>query len=227
MDAHALLKSQGWRGHGHTLHPSDDSAGLARPLLISRKDNTLGIGKKEHCTSDQWWLNAFDQQLQGLDTTGKTGAAVVQTVQRGALNAIQARGAAARYTGVYGLYASFVRGGLLEGTISSPSSSGNSTPRDTSATAESTSESGADTAGRPRISETKSERKARRAQRRRERAEKKARKSTSRALNVEGILAARRRKKMDKKALETKEERRARREAKRKRKHERRKGSEG
>ncbi|KLU87841.1 hypothetical protein MAPG_06832 [Magnaporthiopsis poae ATCC 64411] len=224
MDAHALLKSQGWRGHGHTLHPSDDSAGLARPLLISRKDNTFGIGKKEHCTSDQWWLNAFDQQLQGLDTTGKTGTAVVQTVQRGALNAIQARGAAARYTGAYGLYASFVRGGLLEGTISSPSSSGDSTPRDTSATAESTPGSGIDMVGR---SETKSERKARRAQRRRERAEKKARKSTGGVLDVEEILAARRKKKMDKKALETKEERRTRREAKRKRKRERRKGPEG
>ncbi len=62
----ASLSSQGWRGHGHTLHATDDSTGLARPLLLARKDNRLGIGSKEHgATSDQWWLNAFDQQLKG------------------------------------------------------------------------------------------------------------------------------------------------------------------
>lgn len=224
MDAHALLKAQGWRGHGHTLHPTDDATGLSRPLLISRKDNTLGIGKKEHCTSDQWWLNAFDQQLQGLDTSGKNGTAVVQTVQRGALNAIQARGAAARYTGAYGLYASFVKGGLLEGTISSPSSGG-STPLDSSTSAEDTPDSGEMTL-RSSVPETKRERKARRTLRRRERAEKKASKSAG-GLDVEAILATRKKKKMERKALETKEERRIRREAKRQRKEERRKGSAG
>ncbi|TLD23237.1 hypothetical protein PspLS_07457 [Pyricularia sp. CBS 133598] len=207
MDAQALLKSQGWRGHGHTLHPTDDSTGLAKPLLLSRKDNTLGIGKKEHCTSDQWWLNAFDQQLQGLDTTSQKGA-IVQTVSRGALNAIETRGVASRYTGAYGLYASFVRGGLLEGTISSSTtSSGDSTPAPD---------------GETRL-ETKSERKARRALRRRERAEKKARGG----LDVDAILAARKKKKTDRKALETKEEKKARREEKRKRKDERRRGTAG
>ncbi|OBT52950.1 hypothetical protein VE04_06725, partial [Pseudogymnoascus sp. 24MN13] len=77
MNAHALLTSQGWRGSGHSLHAHSDSIGLARPLLVSQKQNTLGVGKKQHRTSDMWWMNAFDKSLQGLDTS-KEGQ-VVQT----------------------------------------------------------------------------------------------------------------------------------------------------
>lgn len=110
MDARALLTSQGWRGKGHSLHLTDDSIGLAKPLLLSRKDNTKGLGTKQHFTSDQWWMNAFDEQLKGLDTS-KEGQ-VKQTVTTGKLNSIE-KGS----LGKYYLYTSFVRGGFLEGTL--------------------------------------------------------------------------------------------------------------
>lgn len=109
MDAHALLSAQGWRGHGHSLHKTDDSIGLAKPLLLNRKNNTKGLGDKQHFTSDQWWMNAFDEQLKGLETTKK---GVKQTITTGKLNAIE-NGS----LGKYSLYTSFVRGGLLEGTL--------------------------------------------------------------------------------------------------------------
>lgn len=113
MDAHALLKSQGWRGTGHSLHPTNDSTGLTRPILVSRKQNNLGVGKKQHNTSDMWWMNAFDQSLKGLDTS-KEGT-VVQTVSNGGLDMIVKGGS--RFVGNKGLYASFVRGESLSGTI--------------------------------------------------------------------------------------------------------------
>jgi nucleolar protein TMA23 len=116
MDAHALLTSQGWRGTGHSLHPTNDSTGLRRPLLVSRKDNTLGVGKKAHRTSDMWWLNAFDSSLKGLDTS-KQGT-VVQTITSGGLDMVKMGGS--KFVGTAaggGLYASFVRGEPLTGTI--------------------------------------------------------------------------------------------------------------
>lgn len=94
------------------MHKTDDSIGLAKPLLLNRKDNTKGLGTTQHFTSDQWWMNAFDEQLQGLDTTKK--GKVVQTISTGKLNSIE-KGS----LGKYSLYTSFVRGGLLHGTISS------------------------------------------------------------------------------------------------------------
>ncbi|KAK7459977.1 hypothetical protein CaCOL14_009070 [Colletotrichum acutatum] len=110
MDARALLQSQGWRGSGHSLHATDDRIGLAKPLLLNRKDNTKGLGTKAHFTSDTWWMNAFDEQLQGLDTS-KPGQ-VTQTVTAGRLNQIEKVSG-----GKWMLYASFVKGGFLEGTI--------------------------------------------------------------------------------------------------------------
>jgi nucleolar protein TMA23 len=110
MNAHALLTAQGWRGHGHSLHKSDDKIGLAKPLLLSRKDNTKGLGVAQHFNTDQWWLSAFDEQLKGLEMT-ETG--VKQTVKSGKLDTIQ-KGAAGRWS----VYQSFVKGGFLDGTLS-------------------------------------------------------------------------------------------------------------
>ncbi|KAM0466959.1 hypothetical protein ACHAPV_000470 [Trichoderma viride] len=111
MDAHALLSAQGWRGTGHSLHKTDDSIGLAKPLLLNRKTNTKGLGNTKHFTSDMWWMNAFDEQLKGLDTSKK--GQVVQTVKTGKLNALD-HGSVSKYS----VYATFVRGGFLEGTLS-------------------------------------------------------------------------------------------------------------
>lgn len=121
MDAHALLTSQGWRGTGNSLHPTSNSIGLSRPLLVSKKADNLGIGKKQHRTSDMWWMNAFDSSLKGLDTS-KEGQ-VIQTVTSGGLDMVQKGGA--KWVGSKGgLYASFVRGEVLGGTLEDESESG-------------------------------------------------------------------------------------------------------
>lgn len=213
MDARALLTSQGWRGSGHSLHKSDDTIGLSKPILASRKDNTLGIGRKNHVTSDQWWLNAFDEQLKSLDTSNKTS--IVQTKKNTKLDSLLTAGAG-KYKGVNALYACFVSGGMLEGSLSWKSE-GEST--DATPEAEAV----------PVRTETREERRARRAEKKRRKAEKEAKKLAKK-------MAKSKSKKDEKKsstkraASETKEERRARKEAKRKRrqdKEKRRKANEG
>lgn len=217
MDAHALLKSQGWRGSGHSLHKTDDSIGLAKPILTSRKNNTLGIGRKDHVTSDQWWLNALDEQLKSLDTSSKTS--IVQTKRNTKLEGLLTAGAG-KYTGANSLYACFVSGGLLQGTLQ-----GESHHESTDTTPEAEVPTSVK-------KETKEERRARREERRRKRAAKLARDSTASEEVVDKESFESRDKpkskskskpKSEKKAKsgkkggipETKEERRARKEARR------------
>lgn len=216
MDASALLKSQGWRGSGHSLHKTDDSIGLAKPILVSRKNNTLGIGRKNHVTSDQWWLNAFDEQLKSLDTSGKTS--VVQTKENTKLAGLLTVGAG-KYSGANALYACFVSGGLLQGTVK-PNTEGEST--DTTPEAEVVPRARKETKGERRArKEAKRRRKAEREARRLRKAEKRAKKTAS-----AGASASRKSKDKSKKdnkkgaVTESKEERRARKEAKRKRRDE-------
>jgi nucleolar protein TMA23 len=109
MNARALLKSQGWQ-EGHGFQGADESRGLTKPLLLARKDDNLGVGTI-HSTVDQWWLNAFDQQLKGLDTSKK--GKVVQTLKTGPIDTVRANSKHKHGR----LYASFVRGATLEGTI--------------------------------------------------------------------------------------------------------------
>lgn len=155
MNAHALLAAQGWRGKGHSLHKTDDAIGLAKPLLLSRKDDTKGLGTKQHFTSDQWWMDAFDEQLKGLDTS-KEGE-VLQTVTTGKLNSIE-KGS----LGKYYLYTSFVRGGFLEGTLGNQDEKQSSDSDDGGQTAKS---------DEPQPKETKEERRARKEAKRRRREE--------------------------------------------------------
>lgn len=200
MDARALLTSQGWRGSGHSLHKSDDSIGLSKPILASRKDNTLGIGRKNHVTSDQWWLNAFDEQLKSLDTSNKTS--IVQTKKNTKLDSLLTAGAG-KYKGANALYACFVSGGMLEGSLKwkSEGESTDATPEAEAA---------------PVRTETKAERRARRAEKKRRKAEKEAKKLAKKAAKIK--LKKESKKSSTKRAeSETKEERRARKEAKRKR----------
>lgn len=215
MDARALLTSQGWRGSGHSLHKTDDSIGLAKPILVSRKNNTLGIGRKNHVTSDQWWLNAFDEQLKSIDTSSKTSV-VVQTKTTTKLDGLLTHGAG-KYTGANALYACFVSGGLLHGTLkqSEESESADATPE-------------AEVA--PVRKESKEERRARREEKKRKKAKKAERLAKHNAAAVEALRATEGTKKNKDKSkkdkqgakrnatTETKEERRARKEAKRKEK---------
>jgi hypothetical protein len=100
MDASAYLRKQGWRGDGHSLDHSN--RGIKKPLLVSKKVDVLGVGLNKHTTvSDQWWLRAFDQGLKKLGTG-----------EQSALSQIQKHGV---YRG--GLYANFIKGERLEGSI--------------------------------------------------------------------------------------------------------------
>jgi nucleolar protein TMA23 len=213
MDAAALLKSQGWRGKGFSLHPTDNAIGLSKPLLISRNTDGRGIGQKTHYTSDQWWLHAFDQKLKGLDTSKK--GTVVQSVTQGKLDVIAPSQPNGKYTGVSGLYASFVRGGMLEGTLEAETVTGESTD----ATPVTSEDSEGSVSRKERRSESKAEREARRAARRLRKAEKAARKAAEvKAAEKAARKAAKKELKKARRANETKEERRARRAERRARK---------
>ncbi|KAM7206741.1 hypothetical protein V8F33_000384 [Rhypophila sp. PSN 637] len=205
MDASALLKSQGWRGKGFSLHPSNNNIGLSKPILIARNTDGRGVGQKPHVTSDTWWLDAFDQKLKGLDTSKK--GTVTQSVSNGKLDVIVTTGKNGKYTGASGLYASFVSGGMLQGTLqfTSESTSSRST---TDATPISSSSEDDSVSGKmskkankeSRKGETKLERKMRREARRLRKATKK---EAKKAAKTEAKRAL--------KESETKEERRARR----------------
>ena len=133
MDASAHLTRLGWRGTGHPLHPT--GRGLSRPLLVSKKSDCLGVGKKKHDFADQWWSRALDASLTGLvvsDTANTTAiisdetrqgdrethgqeVRVCQTDEMGGLQMVAQGGG--RWIGVRGLYDHFRRGEELSGTI--------------------------------------------------------------------------------------------------------------
>jgi nucleolar protein TMA23 len=221
MDASALLKSQGWRGKGHSLHPTDNSIGLSNPLLLSRNTDGSGIGANKTFT-DQWWLAAFDQKLKGLDTSKK--GVVVQSVTAGALDAVTS-GKGGRYAG---LYASFVKGGLMEGTISPESGREGST--DATPVSEDRESVPGLRKGMAKRKETKEERRARKEAKRLKRVardERKAAKEQRRAAKAEQRKKAETKDvQMTGRTPETKQERRARRAERRLRKEARRKRRE-
>lgn len=117
MDASAYLSKQGWLGTGHSLHPN--GRGIKKPLLVSQKANLLGIGTKKYdAHADQWWARAFDTSLKSLGvgkdkTTGGIGN--VTPGQFGAVDMSKAGGA--ERAGKGGLYAGFVQGATLGGTL--------------------------------------------------------------------------------------------------------------
>ncbi|RKF80342.1 hypothetical protein GcM1_194020 [Golovinomyces cichoracearum] len=121
MNAHALLTSQGWRGTGNSLHPTSNAIGLSKPLLVGRKDDKNGLGKKKHHTSDMWWMQAFDQSLKSLETSDQ-GTALKSTASRGGLDAVR-RGAGKWVLANGGLYANFIKGDGLAGSLNSSGSS--------------------------------------------------------------------------------------------------------
>lgn len=117
MDATAYLTRQGWLGAGHSLHPT--GRGIRKPLLVSRKLNVLGVGKKKHdAHADQWWARAFDNGLKNLEVGRSESKGATESVKGGAwgqLDTLKAGGQ--KWAGTGGLYAGFVRGEGLSGTI--------------------------------------------------------------------------------------------------------------
>ncbi|KAL8913266.1 MAG: hypothetical protein Q9171_001913 [Xanthocarpia ochracea] len=112
MDAAAYLKNQGWRGSGHTLQPNGQ--GISKPLLVSRKTNVLGVGKKAHdAHGDQWWSRAFEETLRSLN--GQTSTK--RTTTSGEADAKSLGVLPTRWTTNGGLHGSFVRGESLKGTM--------------------------------------------------------------------------------------------------------------
>ncbi|KAK8104270.1 uncharacterized protein PG998_011303 [Apiospora kogelbergensis] len=224
IDAHALLTSQGWRGKGHSLHPTNDATGLKHHILIKRDGNDgAGLGLKKDHKVEAWWMNAFDQALKGIDTTSGT---MKRTAGGGGLDLdkIVSKGVY-KYSGGNGLYSSFVKGGLLAGTVEKNLATGLLTPPESGvSTPAATIEGESSSSDRK---ETKEERRARRDAKKMRKAEK------GKQLEADARAAAKAIKKAAKKvekkkakdalkAGETKEERRARRNARRTRKEEKR-----
>ncbi|KGY14858.1 hypothetical protein PABG_12249 [Paracoccidioides brasiliensis Pb03] len=109
MDARAYLFSQGWQGPGNPLNPTrrpgpHGGLGLTKPILVARKKNTHGLGKKTtHDYTNQWWLRGFEAALKGV---GDDGSATPSS-----------DGSGFGASGTSELYRFFVKGEGLEGTI--------------------------------------------------------------------------------------------------------------
>jgi len=121
MNTTAYLHSHGWLGAGHGLH----ARGLSKPLLVSQKQNVLGVGRKRHdAHADQWWARAFDGCLKGLEVSrqeekgnGEQGGVDVRVEGKGGgLDALRNVGGGGNGKGG-GLYGCFVRGKGLRGTF--------------------------------------------------------------------------------------------------------------
>lgn len=117
MDTAAYLTNHGWRGNGHALHHS--GRGITKPVIVPRKADLLGVGRKKHdAQADQWWARAFEDTLNVLsttkdETTGKTNGIVLDAGSKASQVARKSR---ARF-GQSGLYSNFVRGESLCGTL--------------------------------------------------------------------------------------------------------------
>ena len=125
MDTRAHLLSLGWAGPGHSLdsrphkgkqglsydprHAQNNGIGLVKPLLVSQKKNTFGIGKKAHepAAGNEWWLKGFEAALGNVGRSDSKGTSGTVTP----LDTDGYRGKPA------GLYQFFVKGGEIEGTI--------------------------------------------------------------------------------------------------------------
>jgi nucleolar protein TMA23 len=108
MDAQAYLMRHGWSGPGNPLQPNTrpgphGGLGLTRPILVSRKANNHGVGKKTtKDPTNQWWLRGFEDALKGVGDDSHEG------VSARAGNALTSE-----------LYRNFVRGDGLAGTLNS------------------------------------------------------------------------------------------------------------
>ncbi|KAJ6001324.1 hypothetical protein N7522_006551 [Penicillium canescens] len=79
MDAQAYLIRHGWSGPGNPLQPNTrpgphGGLGLTRPILVARKANNHGVGKKTtKDPTNQWWLRGFEDALKGVGDESHEG----------------------------------------------------------------------------------------------------------------------------------------------------------
>lgn len=116
MDTKAYLKRHGWLGTGHSLHPT--GRGIKKPLLVSQKMDVLGLGKKKHdAHADQWWARSFDSSLKGIDVNKNEASGVKLGLKAGWSSLDLIKADSQELTANGGLYAGFVKGEGLGGTI--------------------------------------------------------------------------------------------------------------
>ncbi|ETN41770.1 uncharacterized protein HMPREF1541_03707 [Cyphellophora europaea CBS 101466] len=140
------LQSLGWAGPGHPLNPNaykqkghrglayDPSSatsksahssyfaaggnGLIKPLLVSKKEGNLGLGRRAHepAKGNEWWLKGFEAALAGTSTSTSREGSGTSTPREGNAEDLQRRVnvAGGRFGGLYGF---FVRGETVGGTI--------------------------------------------------------------------------------------------------------------
>lgn len=117
MDTAVYLTRQGWLGSGHSLDPSGH--GIAEPLLISRKSDLLGLGKrKNEIHADQWWARDFDTTLKHLNvgTDGATETPEKEALKTGLEPLERTVRVSPKWGLGNGLYSHFVQGEGLSGT---------------------------------------------------------------------------------------------------------------
>lgn len=140
MDAHAHLLSLGWAGPGHSLdsrphkgrrglaydpkQAQNNGNGLIKPLLISQKKNTFGVGKKAHepAAGNEWWLKGFETALSNVGKSDSERTSGTATPELGRPTS----GANGKHSGLYGF---FVKGGEMVGTIGVETETENISPR--------------------------------------------------------------------------------------------------
>lgn len=137
MDAHAHLLSLGWAGPGHSLDsrpqlqhkgrrglaydPSNNNSnsnsnnngrGLVKPLLVSQKKNSFGVGKRTHepAAGNEWWLKGFENALSNIGKNNSSGATSGTATPESPSTAVDG----GKHSGLYGF---FVKGQQMEGTI--------------------------------------------------------------------------------------------------------------
>ena len=126
MDAPAYLSRYGWRGNGYSLDLTGH--GIVEPLLISHKNDLLGVGKhKFDAHTNQWWIRSFDETVKKLRIGHKSDLADFENVQStpksplrspdepAQLRPVQSK--SSTYTVAHALYTSFVQGESLTGTL--------------------------------------------------------------------------------------------------------------
>ncbi|KAI3098754.1 hypothetical protein CBS147333_8972 [Penicillium roqueforti] len=171
MDAQAYLIKHGWSGPGNPLNPNKrpgahSGLGLTRPLLVSRKTNNHGVGKKTtKDPTNQWWLRGFEDALKGVGNDSFEATSAREN------NALTSE-----------LYRHFVRGDGLAGTLEGKKDESASTSTSTSTSAASSKSK------RKRENEDEGERKARKlakAARKVEKAQRKEARRVKRAAKAE------------------------------------------